>query len=173
MAQGPRYGRRLTVSREPATGTGPRLVAGPRRCSPSQLHRMHQLVRNHGMRTFHPFDSTRSVTSSQMGQRSPSGRMKRNTIVATTIRKMKKATRTTAKTTAATSGVGLDTIARKSATSENYTAYGSSSWRSIVLHRSTQATPSSTRSIATSVPASMAVPSRLRARARCHWPSNW
>lgn len=180
MAQGFRHGRalvtaqwrRLTASRDPATGIGSRLIAGPRRCRPSQLHRMHQLVRNHGMSMFHPLDSTRNVTSSQMGHRSPSGRMKRNTIVATTIRNTKKATRTTAKTTGPHPESGSVTIARESGISENHTAYGSSSWRSIVLHRSTQATPSSMRSMAISVPASIAVPSRLRARARCHCPSN-
>ena len=74
-------------------------ATGPCRCSPSQLHRVHQLVRNHGMSVFHPRDCTRSVTSSQMGQRSPSGRMKKNTIVATTIRSTKKPTRTTTNTT--------------------------------------------------------------------------
>src|SRR5688572_12135196 len=63
---------------------------------------MHQLVRNHGMRVFHPRDCTRRVTSSHMGQRSPSGRMKKNTTVATTMRSTKNATRTTANTTGTT-----------------------------------------------------------------------
>lgn len=54
---------------------------------------------------------------------------------------------------------------------EKRTAQGSSSCRSIVLHRSTQAVPSSIRSIAISVPLSIGRPSRLRAIARCQTPS--
>jgi hypothetical protein len=157
-------------------GSGGRLgdgagVTGPWRCSPSQLQRRHQLVRNHGMSVFHPRDWTRNVTSSQIGQRSPSGRMNRNTIVATTIRSAKKATRTTANTTGFTRSRAVPRYspARRR---ENRTAQGSSSCRSMVLQRSTQAIPSSIRSIAISVPLSIGCPSRLSARARCEAPSS-
>ena len=165
-----RYGRRVA-------GSGARLtdvagVTGPWRCNPSQLQRIHQLVRNHGIRVFHPRDWTRSVTSSQIGQRSPSGRMKRNTIVATTIRRTKKPTRTTVNTTAL-HPVSGPTAPFACQGRQNHTAQGSSSCRSIVLHRSTQAIPSSIRSMAISVPSSMGCPSRLSARARCQAPSSW
>src|SRR2546423_15100315 len=52
------------------------------------------------MSRFHPRDLTRKVMASQFGQRSPAGRMKKNTVVAAIRRRMKNPTKMTAKMTA-------------------------------------------------------------------------
>jgi hypothetical protein len=57
-------------------------------------------VRNQGVSVFQPRDFTRSVTASQFGQRSPSGKMKKKTTVAAIKRRIKKPTKMKAKMTA-------------------------------------------------------------------------
>jgi hypothetical protein len=52
------------------------------------------------MRRFHPLDWTRNVGASHIGQRSPSGRMKKKITVAAIARRMKNPTKATAKSTA-------------------------------------------------------------------------
>jgi hypothetical protein len=52
-------------------------------------------VRNQGISRFHPRDWTRTVTASQFGQRTPSGRIARKKIVAAMMRRMKNPTKIT------------------------------------------------------------------------------
>lgn len=52
-------------------------------------------MRNHGINVFHPFDCTRTVTASQQGQRSSSGRIQRKNIVAKMMRRTKNPRMTT------------------------------------------------------------------------------